>query len=163
LSDHDALPAELDVTGLVGPYTFPDISRRRITAALLVVVGVALLALYVVRHDGGVLVTRGFLVAGAALTAFGLYHFAAAFPLKVKEIDALGAAAKQVGFPVGHASAQLGWRGVRARPTWRLLLYSADDPPTKRGLVMVDGVTGEVIGHYLEDNPEDWTELERNT
>ena len=26
----DELPADLDVTAFVGPYTFPDISRRRI-------------------------------------------------------------------------------------------------------------------------------------
>lgn len=158
---HDALPPELDVTGLVGPYTFPDISRRRIPAVLLLVVGVAMLALYAARHAGGVLVNRGFLVAGIGFTLLGLYHFAAAFPLKVKELDALGAAATHVGFPVGHASAQLAWRGLRARPTWRILLYSADDPPTKRGLVMVDGVTGDTIGDYVEDNPEDWSELTR--
>lgn len=159
-SDYDALPAELDVTGLVGPYTFPDISRRRITAVVLLATGVFCLALYVTRHDGGVLVNRGFLIAGVAFVLLGLYNFAAAFPLNVKEIDALGAAANEVGFPVGHASAQLGWRALRSRPTWRILLYSADDPPTKRGLVMVDGVTGEVLGHYVEDNPEDWSELE---
>ena len=50
------------------------------------------------------------------------------------------AATRQVGFPVGHASAQMGWRGLLSRPTWRILLYSADDPPEKRGLVLVDGV-----------------------
>ncbi len=156
---HDALPAELDVTGLVGPYTFPDISRRRITAVLLVTTGAGGIALWALRNDGGVLVNRGFLIAGIAFVLLGVYNFAAAFPLEVNELDALAAASKEVGFPVGHASAQLGWRGLRSRPTWRILLYSADEPPTKRGLVMVDGVTGEVLGHYLEDNPEDWSQL----
>jgi len=61
---------------------------------------------------------------------------------------------RTVGFPVGHASAQLGFRGLRARPTWRILLYSADNPPTKRGMVLADGVTGKVLGQYVEDNPE---------
>ena len=31
-------------------------------------------------------------------------------------------ATRAVGFPVGHASAQLAWRGLRSRPTWRILL-----------------------------------------
>ena len=35
----DDLPEELDVTAYVGPYVFPDIRRRRIAAALYVVVG----------------------------------------------------------------------------------------------------------------------------
>ena len=54
------------------------------------------------------------------------------------------AAAAQVGFAVGHASAQMGWRGLLSRPTWRILLYSAEEPPEQRGLVLVDGVDGEV-------------------
>ena len=65
-----------------------------------------------------------------------------------------------MGFPVGHASAQLGWRGLRSRPSWRVLLYSADSPPTLRGLVELDAVDGSVIGDYVEENPEDWSELE---
>jgi hypothetical protein len=35
----DDLPEELDVTAYVGPYVFPDIRRRRIAAALYVIVG----------------------------------------------------------------------------------------------------------------------------
>ena len=69
------------------------------------------------------------------------------------------AATAQVGFPVGHASAQLGWRGLRSRPTWRILLYSAEEPPAKRGLVLVDGVDATVLDHFVEDNPEDWSQL----
>ncbi len=69
--------------------------------------------------------------------------------------DALAAAARQVGFPVGHASAQLGWRGLRSRPTWRVLLYSSEEPPAKRALVLVDGVQGDVVAHFVEDNPEE--------
>ena len=153
----DQLPADLDVTGLVGPYLFPDISRRRITAVILLLTGAGCLALVAARH-GGVLVNRGFLGAGIAFVLLGAYWLAAAYPLKVKELDALGIAAKEVGFPIGHASAQLGWRQLRSRPTWRILLYSADDPPSQRGLVLVDAVTGAVQGHYVEDNPEDWSQ-----
>ena len=68
------------------------------------------------------------------------------------------AATQQVGLRGGHASAQLGWRGLRSRPTWRILLYSAEDPPP-RGLVLVDGVDGEIVAHFVEENPEDWCDL----
>jgi hypothetical protein len=75
------------------------------------------------------------------------------------ERDALVAATRVVGFPVGHASAQMGWRGLLSRPTWRILLYSADDPPTRRGLVLVDGVDGGIVDWFVEDNPEDWSQF----
>ena len=39
---------------------------------------------------------------------------------------------------------------------WRILLYSADEPPSLRGLVECDAVDGHVIGEYTEQNPEDW-------
>ena len=71
------------------------------------------------------------------------------------------AAVRQVGFAVGHASAQLGWRGLRSRPTWRILLYSNEEPPARRGLVLVDGVKGDVLSHFVEDNPEDWAQFEK--
>jgi hypothetical protein len=76
----------------------------------------------------------------------------------VDEKGALVAASRAVGFPVGHASAQLGWRGLRSRPTWRILLYSAEEPPAHRGFVLVDAVDGRIVDHFTEDNPEDWPE-----
>lgn len=156
--DHrDTLPAELDVTRTAGPYRFPSTSRRRWAAAVYGVAAVSCLALWAARPSGGVLVNEGFLAAAVALAAVAAWHLAAAWPLATTDADALVAAVRHVGFPVGHASAQLGWRGLRSRPTWRILLYSADDPPSKRGLVLVDGVDGAVVGGYVEDNPEDWS------
>lgn len=154
----DELPEDLDASGYVGPYTFPDNKRRRAPGVLYVVVGVLLVALWLVQGSG-VLVNAGLLVAGVGLIAVGLYHWLAGFPLRVDQTDALAAAGREVGFAVGHASAQLGWRGVRSRPTWRLLLYSAEDPPAQRGLVLVDGVDGAIVAHFVEDNPEDWSEF----
>ncbi len=104
------------------------------------------------------LVNGGLLGAGVVLVAIAVYHGVAGYPLRVDQTDALAAAGREVGFAVGHASAQLGWRGLRSRPTWRLLLYSAEDPPASRGLVLVDGVDGSVVAHFVEDNPEDWSE-----
>jgi len=152
----DRLPEELDVTGYVGPYRFPDNSRRRIPGLIYLVVAAGCLALYLARGTG-VLVNQGFLAAAGALAAVGAYHVAAGAKLRVRETDALVAASRHVGFPVGHASAQLGWRGLLSRPTWRILLYSADDPPAKRGFVLVDGLDGTVVAHIVEDNPEDWS------
>jgi hypothetical protein len=160
LGEHrDELPSELDAAGFVGPYLFPDNRRRHIPAVLYAVVGLALIALWVIRHDGGVLVNGGFLAAGVGLVLVAAYHWGAGYPLAVRDLEALSSASRTVGFPIGHASAQLGWRGLRSRPTWRILLYSAEDPPARRGLVLVDGVDGTVVDYYVEDNPEDWSAL----
>ena len=117
--------------------------------------------MWVVRHDEqAVLVNTGVLVAAVVLALIGVYSFVSGWNLDVDESDALVAATRQVGFPVGHASAQMGWRGLLSRPTWRILLYSADDPPEKRGLVLVDGVDGSIVEWFVEDNPEDWSALD---
>ena len=153
----DELPADLDVTRYVGMYTFPDIRRRRAPAIAYLLLAAALGVLSATHPGRRVLVNEGFLAAAAVLAMIGIYHLAAAWPLAVRDTDALLAAASEVGFPVGHASAQLGWRGLRSRPTWRILLYSSEDPPAKRGLVLVDAVDGHVLDHIVEDNPEDWS------
>jgi hypothetical protein len=156
----DELPADLDVTGIVGPYTFPDNGRRRIQGLIHLAVAAVLVGLWVGFSDGGVLVNDGYLVVAGLLAAAGLYSFATARRLQVRELDALASAAREVGFPIGHASAQMAWRGLLSIPTWRVLVYAADDPPSKRGLVVVDGTTGEVLGSAVEDNPEDWSEID---
>lgn len=162
IGDHtDALPDELDVTAFVGPYQFPDVARRRVQGAIYLGFAAALLVLWTTRHNGGVLVDNGFLVLGIGFVVVGVYHLRAGWPLRVKETDALVAASAEVGFPIGHASAQLGFRGLLSRPTWRLLLYSAEEPPVSRGLVLIDGVDAHVVAHFVEDNPEDWSTLSR--
>ena len=153
---HDELPGELDASGYVGPYSFPNNNRRRISGLIYALVGLGCIGLYAWR-GGAVLVNRGLLFGGVGLLAVAAYHFAAGVTLRVDETDALVAATTTVGFAVGHASAQLSWRGLISRPTWRILLYSAEDPPTRRGLVLVDGITGVVGDHFVEDNPEDWS------
>jgi hypothetical protein len=98
-------------------------------------------------------------VAAGGLALFALYCFVAGRHTAVDETDALVVATRTAGFPVGHASASLGWRGLLSRPMWRILLYSAEEPPAKRGLVLVDAVDGTVLEHFIEDNPEDWATL----
>ena len=158
--DHrDELPEELDASTFVGPYMFPNNNRRRIPAVLYVLFGLVAIAAWVLtRNNDPVLVNGGVLLGGIALVLFGVYSYQAGFDLEVDERDALVAATRTVGFPVGHASAQLGWRGLRSKPTWRILLYSSEEPPARRGLVLVDGIRGEVLQHFVEDNPEDWSD-----
>jgi hypothetical protein len=156
----DELPEELNASGYVGPYSFPNNNRRRVSGVIFAIAGGVCILLYALRGQG-VLVNRGWLVGGLALLALAAYHFASGITLEVNETDALVVATRTVGFPVGHASAQLSWRGLLSRPTWRILLYSAEDPPARRGLVLVDGVDGHVGDHFVEDNPEDWSSLDK--
>jgi hypothetical protein len=156
----DQLPEDLNLSEFVGPYVFPNNNRRRVPGYLYLFLGVGCLALGTVAGDDAVLVNRGFVWAGAALVLIGIYHLVAGWNLDVDERDALVAATERVGFPVGHASAQLGWRGLRSRPTWRILLYSAENPPSRRGLVLVDGVDAEIVAWFTEENPEDWSDLD---
>ena len=156
LGEHrDALPSELDLDEYVGVTTFPDPGRRRVVGALWLVVGAIAAAVVIASGTDGVLVNKGlvFFAVGAAL--IGVYHLAAGASLKIRDADALAIASQHVGFPIGHASAQLGFQGLFSRPTWRILLYSAENPPKKRGMVLVDGRTASVLGDYVEDNPED--------
>lgn len=156
----DELPEDLNVSDFVGPYIFPNNNRRRVPGYLYIAIGAACIVAYLAAGDGAVLVNRGYLLGGAALVLIGAYHLVAGWNLDVDERDALVAATERVAFPVGHASAQLGWRGLRSRPTWRILLYSAENPPKTRGLVLVDGVDGEIVDWFTEDNPEDWSDLD---
>lgn len=156
----DELPEDLNVSDFVGPYVFPNNNRRRVPGYLYIAIGTACGALYAAVGDGAVLVNRGYLYGGVALVLIGAYHLVAGWNLDVDERDALVAATERVAFPVGHASAQMGWRGLRSRPTWRILLYSAENPPKTRGLVLVDGVDGEIVDWFTEDNPEDWSDLD---
>ena len=156
----DQLPDDLDASGYVGPYLFPNNSRRRIAGVLYLVIGAVAVAAPAVAGADAVLINGGFIAGGIGLIGFGLYCLQAGWNLAVDENDALVSATREVGFPVGHASAQLAWRGLRSRPTWRILLYSNEPTPSSRGLVLVDGVNGTVVGCFVEDNPEDWTGLE---
>ena len=149
----DELPDDLDTTGFVGPYQFPDNSRRRWPGVLYLVIAAICVVVYLVGEDSPV-VNRGWLLGAALLAIAGLISITSSWRMHVDETDALVAAQQAVGFPVGHASAQQVWRGVRSRPTWRVLCYSAEDPPARRGLVLVDAIDGHVIEHLVEDNPE---------
>src|SRR5437763_1637435 len=86
----DELPADLDVTAYVGMYTFPDIRRRRAPGIAYLILAV-LLGVLVATHPGRrVLVNDGFLVVAIVLGLIGVYHFAAAWPLAVRDTPVHG-------------------------------------------------------------------------
>ncbi len=154
----DTLPEDLDRT-FGSPYEFPDNKRRRIPGILYILTGVIVGGWALSAGSDAVLVNGGLLAGCGALIVIGVWHVLTAHPLKFDENEALVAATRAVGFAVGHASAQLGWRGLLSRPTWRILLYSAEDPPEQRGLVLVDAVDGSIVDQFTESNPEDWSEM----
>ncbi|HRE01487.1 MAG TPA: hypothetical protein PLV68_09310 [Ilumatobacteraceae bacterium] len=154
----DELPEDLDASEFVGPYQFPDNSRRRIPGVLYLAIAViSFFAWLVTRNDTPVLINDGMLYGAILLAAFGAVCLTSGWRMHVDEKQALVAATSAVGFAVGHASAQQVWRGLRSRPTWRVLCYSSENPPRRRGLVLVDAVDGTVLQHLVQDNPEtDW-------
>jgi hypothetical protein len=110
---------------------------------------------YAVAADS-VLVNEGILWAALALACVGVMSLTSGWRMNVDEKDALVAAQQAVHFPIGHASAQQVWHGLRSRPTWRVLCYSPEEPPRERGLVLVDAIDGRVIESLVEANPEEW-------
>ncbi|MGI9643713.1 MAG: hypothetical protein ACR2O6_00210 [Ilumatobacteraceae bacterium] len=149
----DELPEDLDATGFVGPYQFPDNSRRRWPGVLYLVFAAGAVLLYLVAGDEP-WVNEGFLLGAALLTVMGVISITSGWRMNIDEKDALIAAQQAVGFPIGHASAQQVWHGIRSRPTWRVLCYSVEEPPLMRGLILVDAVDGHVVEQLAEPNPE---------
>lgn len=140
LADALAIEEELD-SNVVGEFIFPDPSRRRIPAVIYAVLAV----LVAVVVDP----VPALLPAGLAL-----WHFLSGWRLRLSPEEALIRAAPQVPFSVGHASAAVTFHGLRARPRWSVVLYSAADPPDRRALVVVDATTGETVGEpYTENVP----------
>ena len=151
----DTLPDDLNVTEFVGPYQFPDNSRRRIPATMYLVIAIVCLIAWASSRNGETaLVNDGFLYVSVLFVVFGVYGLSASWRMKVDERDALVRATRAVGFAVGHASAQQVWRGLRSRPTWRVFCYSSEEPPMRRGLVLVDAVDGRIVECLVEDNPD---------
>ena len=143
-----AVPEDLD-SAVVGPYSIPDTGRRR-RAGVVYFIGAGIAAALVVAGLPALM----WATAVGALVVIGGYHLLAGWRLRVREGAALEVANREVEFPVGHASAALGFTGWRARPLWNVLVFSADDPPTKRGLVRVNATDGHAVDSYVEDIPD---------
>jgi hypothetical protein len=148
IAEAAAIPEDLD-SNVVGEYHVPDTNRRRRAAVVYFVGACAVAALITL----GVLPSAMLWTAVAVLVGVGAYHAVASWDLAIREGGALEIANRNVDFPVGHASASLGFVGWRARPVWNVLVFSADNPPSQRALVMVDGINGDVADSYVEPVP----------
>jgi hypothetical protein len=149
----DQLPDDLDPAAFAGAYEFPDNSRRRIPGYIYLVLAAGCGVLWA-TSSGSARVNGGIGWAAVVLGLVGLFSLTSGWRMKVDEKQALVAAQQAIGFPIGHASAQQVWHGLRSRPTWRVLCYSSEEPPLQRGLVLVDAVDGRVLQHLAEPNPE---------
>lgn len=149
----DELPDDLNPAGFVGAYMFPDNSRRRWPGIIYLVLAAVCVVVRVTLRDAAI-VNGGWLVAAVILAAVGVFSITSGWRMHVDEKDALVAAQQAAGFAVGHASAQQVWRGLRSRPTWRVLVYSAEEPPLQRALVLVDAIDARIVEHLVETNPE---------
>lgn len=145
LAEREGIPEDLDA-GIVGPYRFPDPRRRSIAGWIYI--GTAVVV-------GGLAVsTPGYRVMAGLLVALAGWHFAAGWKLGIEQEEALDRSAKLVPFAVGHASAAITFHGLRSRPRWHVITYSADEPPTRRALVEFDAVSGDQLGEpYVESVP----------
>ncbi len=152
----DELPADINAADFVGAYRFPDNSRRRIPGYLYLALALGCLVAFLTSAESSPIVNGGFAWAAGILGVAGAISITSGWRMQIDEKQALVEAQQAIGFPVGHASAQQVWRGLRSRPTWRVLCYSTEEPPQRRGLVLVDAVDGRVIEHLVEDNPEEW-------
>jgi hypothetical protein len=149
----DELPDDLQPSEFVGAYLFPDNSRRRVPGYIYLATAAACLAVRFGFPDAAV-VNDGWILGAGILLVAGVLSVTSGWRMNVDEKEALVKAQQAVGFAVGHASAQQVWRGLRSRPTWRVLCYSTEDPPIERGLVLVDAVDGSIVEQLVESNPE---------
>ena len=159
----DALPDDLDAAGYVGPYLFPNNNRRRVPGYLYLVRG-GRAARDLAASPWAttpVLVNGGFLVA--AVAARGHRRRTAWPPAGTSTSTSAtpwSTPARRSASPWGTPRRRwAGGAGSAGRPG-ASCVYSAEDPPKQRGLVLVDGVDGEVVEWFVEDNPEDWSDLD---
>jgi hypothetical protein len=155
----DVLPDDLNAVDVARPHPFPDNSRRRVPGVIYVVSGGAVVLVSNLAGSDSVLVNDGLMLGGLVLLVFGLVGITSGWRMRIDEHDALARSGEAVGFPIGHASAQQVWRGLRSRPTWRVLCYSDEDPPRQRGLVLVDAIDGRVVQVLVQPCDEDWDDI----
>jgi hypothetical protein len=144
VADAAAMPDDLQSV-VLEPYAVPNVNQRR-RAGRVYVIGAAIAALGIALG-----LPSGMWLVVVLFLAIAGFHWLGGWDLKVMDGEALEIANRHAEFPAGHASAALNFQGWRARPIWNVLMFSAEDPPTQRGLVRVDGLTGEVVGSYVED------------
>jgi hypothetical protein len=129
----------------VEPFRVLDTRKRR-SAGVVYLIGAAIAGSVAVA----VSLPMIWLTAVSPLIALALYQVVCAWNMGVKDTDAIAAASDTVSFPVGHASATLGYRGWLARPVWQVLVFADGAAPEMQGLVTIDAVDGNITGTYEE-------------
>jgi len=82
----DQLPHDLDVSAFVGPYQFPDNSRRRIPALIYASFSVVCFAVWIIgRNSNSGTVNNGFAIAGLSLAAIALFVWSSSWKMTVNE------------------------------------------------------------------------------
>src|SRR5680860_1044676 len=97
LAEAEAVPDDLDAN-VLGPFMFPNPSRRRLAGIVYAAAGVVALV------SGQTFLTPGMTVVGVVFLALAVYQMMVAIDIKLDEKEALNAAGSHAGFAVGHAS-----------------------------------------------------------
>jgi hypothetical protein len=132
--------------GTIRPYRILDTAKRR--RAGVVYIAMACVAGVVAASTQIQLL---WLTAVGPLLVLAGYQFLGGWKFQVTDMEAIEKASEQVSFTTGHGSATLGYRGLRARPVWEVLVYGDGPAPQFQALVTVDVVSGDVTGTFEEE------------
>ena len=143
-----AMPEDLDAE-VLDPHAVPDPQRRRRAAVVYVVAADA----HRPRRRPGCPSRGDVARPSPLLLAVAGWYLLGAWHLVVREGAGAGGGQSGDRVPGGACLGHLGFRGWRSRPIWNVLVFSADEPPSRRGLVRVDGIDATVVETYAEEVP----------
>ena len=149
----EGLPDDLDAS-LLGPYTVPSLTRRR-RAGAYYLGGAVLLALGITSG-----LPAGMWIMVGVLIAIGLYHFVSAFDLAVADTEALRIANQATDFPVGHASAAVGFEGWRALFPKHIPTHNHDSRQRQHTAEQQPRRKGFAHNHDPDKSRDNWIEVE---
>ena len=131
--------------GTIRPYRILDTAKRRRAGVVYIVMAVLAGAVVIATQ-----IQLMWLTSVGALVVLAGYQFLGGWKMQVTDMEAIEKASDQVSFTTGHGSATLGYRGLRARPVWEVLVYGDGPSPGFQALVTIDAVSGEITGVYEE-------------
>jgi len=140
-----ASPRGLGDDGTIRPYRVLDTAKRRRAGGVYIVMAGIAAAIAMATS-----IELLWLTTVVPLVALAGYQFLGGWKMQVTDMEAIAKASDQTSFVVGHGSATLGYRGLRARPVWEVLVFGAGQAPRFQALVTIDAVSGEVTGIYEE-------------
>jgi hypothetical protein len=132
--------------GTIRPYRILDTAKRRRAGAVYIVMAVLAGAIAISTQ-----IQLLWLTAVVPLVVLAGYQFLGGWKMQVTDMEAIEKASDRVSFTTGHGSATLGYRGLRARPVWEVLIYGDGPAPQFQALVTIDAVSGDVTGTFEEE------------